>query len=74
MGAKSIVRLKIVLDRVEPVVMRRITVRFGVRLVHLHRIVQAAIGWSGVISGSFEQVAQAGDRATDTARETTSTC
>ena len=47
MGAKSIVRLKITLDRVEPVVMRRITVRFGVRLGRLHRIIQAAMGWSG---------------------------
>lgn len=47
MGAKSIVRLKITLDRVEPAVMRRITVRFGVRLGHLHRIIQAAMGWSG---------------------------
>jgi hypothetical protein len=47
MGAKNIVRLKITLDRVEPVVMRRITVRFGVRLGRLHRIIQAAMGWSG---------------------------
>jgi hypothetical protein len=47
MGAKSIVRLKITLDRVEPAVMRRITVRFGVRLGRLHRIIQAAMGWSG---------------------------
>lgn len=47
MGAKSIVRLKITLDRVEPAVMRRITVRFGVRLERLHRIIQAAMGWSG---------------------------
>ena len=46
MGAKSIVRLKITLDRVEPVVMRRITVRFGVRLARLHKIIQAAMGWS----------------------------
>jgi hypothetical protein len=47
MVAKSIVRLKITLDRVEPAVMRRITVRFGVRLERLHRIIQAAMGWSG---------------------------
>lgn len=47
MGAKSIVRLKITLDRVEPAVMRRISVRFGVRLERLHRIIQAAMGWSG---------------------------
>ena len=46
MGAKSIVRLKITLDRVEPAVMRRITVRIGVRLGSLHRIIQAAMGWS----------------------------
>ena len=47
MGANSIVRLKITLDRVEPAVIRRITVRFGVRLGRLHRISQAAMGWSG---------------------------
>ena len=46
MGAKGIVRLKITLDRVEPVVMRRITVRFGVRFARLHKIIQAAMGWS----------------------------
>lgn len=46
MTATSIVRLKITLDDVKPVVMRRITVRFGVRLDHLHTIVQAAMGWT----------------------------
>ena len=47
MSAKSIVRLKITLDDVEPLVKRRITVRFGMRLDHLHDAVQAAMGWSG---------------------------
>ena len=46
MTATSIVRLKINLDDVKPVVMRRITVRFGIRLDRLHTIVQAAMGWS----------------------------
>ena len=46
MTATSIVRLKITLDDVKPVVMRRITVRFGVRLDRLHTIVQAAMGWT----------------------------
>ena len=46
MTATSIVRLKIKLDDVKPLVMRRITVRFGIRLDRLHTIVQAAMGWS----------------------------
>jgi Plasmid pRiA4b ORF-3-like protein len=46
MSAASIIRLKITLDDVEPVVMRRVTVRFGIRLDRLHTIVQAAMGWS----------------------------
>jgi hypothetical protein len=54
MTAKSIVRLKITLDlpnacfqRVaKPIVMRRTTVRFGIRLDRLHAVVQAAMGWS----------------------------
>jgi hypothetical protein len=46
MSTASIIRLKITLDDVEPVVMRRVTVRFGIRLDRLHTIVQAAMGWS----------------------------
>ena len=46
MTATSIVRLKINLDDVKPVVMRRITVRFGIRLDLLHTIVQTSMGWS----------------------------
>ena len=46
MTATSIVRQKITLDDVKPIVMRRITMRFGVRLDRLHTIVQAAMGWS----------------------------
>jgi Plasmid pRiA4b ORF-3-like protein len=46
MSATSIIRLKITLDDVEPIVMRRVTVRFGIRLDRLHKIIQAAMGWS----------------------------
>jgi len=46
MTATSIVRLKITLDDVKPVVMRRVTVRFGIRLDRLHRVLQAAMGWT----------------------------
>jgi hypothetical protein len=46
MSATSIIRLKITLDDVAPVVMRRVTVRFGIRLDRLHSVVQAAMGWS----------------------------
>jgi hypothetical protein len=46
MTATSIVRLKITLDDVEPVVMRRLTVRFGIRLDRLHMVLQAAMGWT----------------------------
>ena len=46
MTATRIVRLKITLDDVEPVVMRRLTVRFGNRLDRLHRVLQVAMGWS----------------------------
>jgi Plasmid pRiA4b ORF-3-like protein len=47
MTAKTdIVRLKITLDEVKPVVMRRLTVRVGIRLDHLHKVIQAAMGWT----------------------------
>jgi hypothetical protein len=54
MSATSIARLKITLDMpdacfqhdVKPVVMRRLTVRFGVRGDRLHAVLQAAMGWT----------------------------
>ncbi len=42
----AIARLKIVLDDVEPVVMRRIEVPVSLRLDRLHTVIQAALGWT----------------------------
>jgi hypothetical protein len=42
----AIVRLKITLDHVEPVVMRRIEVPLTLRLDRLHLTIQAAMGWT----------------------------
>lgn len=42
----DIVRLKITLDDVEPLVMRRVAVRIGIRLDRLHAVIQAAMGWT----------------------------
>ena len=44
--ATDIVRLKVVLDDVEPTVMRRIEVPLGIRLDRLHVVLQAAVGWT----------------------------
>jgi hypothetical protein len=41
----SVARLKIVLDDVEPVVMRRIEVPFDIRLDRLHLVLQTVLGW-----------------------------
>ena len=42
----SIVRLKITLDDVEPIVLRRIVVPFNIRMDRLHTIMQASMGWT----------------------------
>jgi Plasmid pRiA4b ORF-3-like protein len=42
----EIARLKISLDDVEPAVVRRIEVPFGLRLDRLHAVLQAAVGWT----------------------------
>lgn len=42
----DIVRLKVTLDDVKPVVLRRIVVPVGIRLDRLHTVLQAAIGWT----------------------------
>ncbi|SIR39907.1 pRiA4b ORF-3-like protein [Rhizobium sp. RU35A] len=42
----SIARLKITLDDVEPVVMRRIKMPFDIRLDRLHLMLQTALGWT----------------------------
>lgn len=47
MSKTHIARLKITLDHVEPVVMRRVVVPLSIRLDRLHALVQVAMGWSG---------------------------
>lgn len=42
----DLARLKITLDDVEPVVLRRVVVRLGIRLDRLHAVMQAAMGWT----------------------------
>jgi hypothetical protein len=46
MTANAIVRLRITLDNVNPVVMRRIEVPLTLRLDRLHLTIQAAMGWT----------------------------
>lgn len=46
MTTTSIARLKVVLDDVEPPVMRRIEVPLTLRLDRLHTVLQVAIGWT----------------------------
>ena len=44
--AKSIARLKVVLDNVKPTIMRRIEVPLTIKLNRLHTVLQSAMGWS----------------------------
>ena len=46
MSAASVARLKIALDHVKPVVLRRVEVPFDIRLDRLHLTIQAAMGWT----------------------------
>src|SRR5271165_6037249 len=46
MIAASIAHLRIKLDDVEPVVVRRLEVPLTIRLDRLHLVLQAAMGWS----------------------------
>ena len=46
MSAATIARLKITLDHVKPVVLRRVEVPFDIRLDRLHLTIQAAMGWT----------------------------
>jgi hypothetical protein len=39
-------RVKITLEEVEPVVMRRVEVPLAIRLDRLHLVLQAALGWT----------------------------
>ena len=46
MNAATIARLKITLDDVKPMVLRRVEVPFDIRLDRLHLTIQAAMGWT----------------------------
>jgi hypothetical protein len=46
MSADIIARIKIILNDVKPVVVRRIEVPFDIRLDRLHLVIQAAMGWT----------------------------
>ena len=46
MSAATIARLKITLDDVKPVVLRRVEVPVDIRLDRLHLTIQAAMGWT----------------------------
>lgn len=46
MSADSIARLKITLDNVQPMVLRRVEIPLGIRLDRLHLVIQAAMGWT----------------------------
>jgi hypothetical protein len=46
MTADTIARLKITLDDVKPVVLRRVEIPFDIRLDRLHLTIQAAMGWT----------------------------
>jgi hypothetical protein len=46
MSANTIARLKITLNAVKPVVLRRIEVPFDIRLDRPHLTIQAALGWT----------------------------
>ena len=46
MSPAAIARLKITLDNVKPLVLRRIEAPFDIRLDRLHLVIQAAMGWT----------------------------
>jgi hypothetical protein len=46
MSANIVARLKITLDDVKPLVLRRIEVPLNIRLDRLHLTIQAALGWT----------------------------
>ena len=46
MSAATIAQLKITLDDVKPVVLRRVEVPFDIRLDQLHLTIQTAMGWT----------------------------
>jgi Plasmid pRiA4b ORF-3-like protein len=46
MSAASIAHLKVALDDVEPLVMRRVGVPLTIRLDRLHLVLQSVLGWN----------------------------
>ena len=52
--AASLVRLKVTLDHVEPMVMRRVVVPWRIRLSRLHEVLQAAMGWTNTHLYEFQ--------------------
>ena len=54
MSQRSIARIKITLDLVEPAVTRRLEVPLDLRLDRLHQTVQAAMGWTNSHLWGFE--------------------
>ena len=46
MTATSIARLKVTLDHVKPLVLRRIEVPLTITLDRLHLVLQVALGWT----------------------------
>ena len=46
MSADTIARLKITLDDVKPMVLRRLEVPFDIRIDRLHLTIQAAMAWT----------------------------
>ena len=54
MTAASLLRLKITLDHVEPMVMRRVVVPWRIRLSRLHEVLQAAMGWTNTHLYEFQ--------------------
>ena len=52
--AASLVRLKVTLDHVEPVVMRCVVVPWRIRLSRLHEVLQAAMGWTNTHLYEFQ--------------------
>jgi hypothetical protein len=52
MSIETVARLHIVLDEIEPAIWRRVDVPVTASLKMLHDILQAAMGWENVISGT----------------------
>lgn len=58
MTAASLVRLKITLDHVEPMVMQRVVVPWRIQLSRLHEVLQAAMGWTNSSLAVNDRISQ----------------